>query len=55
MASQDVLSVSHGLLVRPAVHCAVIREHGDDAGNSGVVSELGVAAFDVPSLPPASR
>ena len=44
-----------GLLVRPAVHWAVIREHGDEAGSSGVVSPPACAGFAVPSFPPASR
>src|SRR3954447_14472622 len=55
VASQLELSVSHGPLVRPAVHCTVMREQGDDAGSSGVVSRPGFAALAAPSLPSASR
>src|SRR4051812_44842923 len=56
VASKVRLSVSHGPTApEPAVHCAVMREHGLEAGSSGVVSLPGCAAFAVPSLPPASR
>src|SRR3954451_5998502 len=56
VASHVRLSAAHGPTApEPAVHCAVMREHGLEAGSSGVVSCAGVFALAVSSLPPASR
>src|SRR5213078_34835 len=56
VASHVRLSVGHGPTAPlPAVHCAVMREHGLEAGSSGAVSLPGDEGFAVPSFPPASR
>src|SRR3954454_25313913 len=52
-ASHVRLSVSHGPDAAPAVHCAVMREHGLEAGSSGARSldpVAGSVALREPSL-----
>ena len=55
VASKVRLSVSQGPDAMPAVHCAVSREHGDEAGRSGSLSPPGLLAFDVDSAPESFR